>query len=96
MGYGARGVMAGGVLNRRKCHYKAADAILMHGWYTDICKKQKAREGLLKWQGGRETKNRQKTQAARLFGLRRFFPSFYTMVKLYNSGVFLGVLHCTD
>ena len=24
----------------------------MAGWYTDICKKKKARDGPLKWQGG--------------------------------------------
>ena len=39
-------------INRHKCHYKAADAILMAVGYTDIGKKKKAREGLLKWQGG--------------------------------------------
>ena len=48
--------MAGRILNRRKCHYKAADAILMPGWYTDIGKKKKARDGLLKWQGGHKMK----------------------------------------
>lgn len=44
--------MAGRILNRRKCHYKAADALLMSGGYTDTGKKQKAREGRLKLQGG--------------------------------------------
>ena len=48
--------MAGRILNRYKCHYKAADAILMRGGYTDIGKKKKAREGLLKWQGGHKMK----------------------------------------
>ena len=48
--------MAGRILNRYKRHCKAADALLMYGWYTDIGKKQKAREGLLKWQGGHKMK----------------------------------------
>ena len=48
--------MAGRVLNRCKCHYKAADTILMPGGYTDTGKKQKARDGLLKWQGGHKMK----------------------------------------
>ena len=88
MGYGTRGVMAGRILNRYKRHYKAAEAILIFGGYTDIGKKQKAREGRLKLQGGREAKT-DKTQAARALQLAPF-SSFYTMVKLYNSGVFLA------
>ena len=48
--------MAGRILNRRKRHYKANSALLMAGRYTDIGKKQKAREGLLKWQGGHKMK----------------------------------------
>ena len=44
--------MAGRILNRHKSHYKAADAFLMAGWYTDIGNQQKGREGQLKWQGG--------------------------------------------
>lgn len=48
--------MAGRILNRHKSHYKAADAFLMAGWYTDRGKKKKAREGLLKWQGGHKMK----------------------------------------
>ena len=44
--------MAGRILNRYKRHYKAADGLLMAGGDTDIGKKQKSREGLLKWQGG--------------------------------------------
>ena len=48
--------MAGRILNRHKSHYKAADAILMAGRYTDTGKKQKARDGLLKWQGGHKMK----------------------------------------
>ena len=43
--------MAGGILNRHKRHYKAAGALLMAGWYTDIGKKKKSREGRLKLQG---------------------------------------------
>lgn len=39
-------------INRRKCHYKAGDVLVMAGWYTDIGKKQKSCEGLLKLQGG--------------------------------------------
>ena len=35
-----------------KRHCKAAEAILTPGGYTDTGKKKKAREGLLKWQGG--------------------------------------------
>ena len=48
--------MAGRILNSHKRHYKAADALLMYGWYTDTGKKKKAREGLLKWQGGHKMK----------------------------------------
>ena len=48
--------MAGRILNRHKRHCKAADALLLSGWYMDISKKQKAREGLLKWQGGHKMK----------------------------------------
>ena len=48
--------MAGRILNRHKRHYKAADALLMPGGYTDTGKKQKARDGLLKWQGGHKMK----------------------------------------
>ena len=48
--------MAGRVLSHRKCHYKAHSALLMAGWYADIGKKQKARDGLLKWQGGHKMK----------------------------------------
>ena len=81
MDHGTRGAMAGGVLNRRKCHYKAADALLMYGGYTDTGKKQKAREGLLKWQGGREAKNQTKHKRRGPFGLRRFF------VILYNGKI---------
>ena len=44
------------MLNRYKRHCKAADALLMPGWYTDTGKKQKARDGLLKWQGGHKMK----------------------------------------
>ena len=43
-------------IKRYKGHYKAADAILMRGGYTDIGKKQKGRDGLLKWQGGHKMK----------------------------------------
>ena len=68
----------------------------MYGWYTDTGKKKKVREGLLKWQGGREAKKQTKHKRRGPFGLRRFFSLFYTMVKLYNSGVFLGVFHCVD
>ena len=95
MGYGTRGAMAGRILNRHKRHYKAADAILIPVVYTNIGKKKKGREWLLKWQGGREAKKTDKIQAARALRLAPF-SSFYTMVKLYNSGVFLGVLHCVD
>ena len=48
--------MAGRILNRHKSHYKAADALLMFGRYTDIGRQQKARDGLLKWQGGHKMK----------------------------------------
>ena len=44
--------MAGRTLTRYKRHCKAADALFMSGWYTYIGKKQKAREGRLKLQGG--------------------------------------------
>ena len=73
--------MAGRILNRHKRHCKAADALLMAGGYTDTGKKQKSREGLLKWQGGREAKKQTKVQAARAYGLRRFF------VILYNGKI---------
>lgn len=52
MGHGTRGAMAGRVLNRHKRHCKAGDVLVMTGGYTDIGKKQKARAGRLKWQGG--------------------------------------------
>ena len=48
--------MAGRILNRHKRHYKAADALLMYGGHTDTGKKQKAREGRLKLQGGHKMK----------------------------------------
>lgn len=48
--------MAERVLNRRKCHCKAGDVLVVTGGYTDIGKKKKAREGLLKWQGGHKMK----------------------------------------
>ena len=48
--------MAGGILNRHKRHCKAADALLMYGGYTDIGSQQKARDGLLKWQGWHKMK----------------------------------------
>ena len=48
--------MAGRILNRYKRHCKAADALLMRGVYTGMRKKQKARDGLLKWQGGHKMK----------------------------------------
>ena len=48
--------MAGRILNHYKRHCKAADSILIPGGYTDIGKKKKAREGLLKWQGGHKVK----------------------------------------
>ena len=41
-------------------------------------------------------RNETKTQAARALRLASFFLSFYTMVKLYNGGVFLDVLACAD
>lgn len=44
--------MAGRVLDRRKRYYKAADGLVMVEGIRYIGKKQKAREGLLKWQGG--------------------------------------------
>ena len=44
--------MARGVLNRHKRHCKAGDVLVMTGGYTYIGKKQKAREGRLKLQGG--------------------------------------------
>ena len=43
--------MAGRILNRHKRHYKAADAILMAEGIR-IQARRKARDGLLKWQGG--------------------------------------------
>ena len=48
--------MAGRILNRHKRHCKAADVLVMTGGYTYIGKKQKAREGRLKWQGGHKMK----------------------------------------
>ena len=48
--------MAGRILNRYKRHYNAADALLMPGGYTDTGKKQKGRDGLLKWQGEHKMK----------------------------------------
>ena len=75
MGYGTRGAMAGRMLNRYKRHCKAAGALLMRGGYTDTGKKKKARDGLLKWQGWREAKNRQNTSGAGLW-LAPFFRHF--------------------
>ena len=43
---------------------------------------EKAREGLLKWQGGREAKNQTKHKRRGPFGLRRFF-----FVILYNGKI---------
>ena len=48
--------MAGRVLNRHKRYFKARDALLMRGGYTDTGKKKKSRDGLLKWQGGHKMK----------------------------------------
>ena len=44
--------MAGRILSRYKRHCKACHALLISGRYTDTSKKQKAREGRLKLQGG--------------------------------------------
>ena len=52
---------------------------------------EEARE-MLEEDSGKEL---DKTQAARALQLAPF-SSFYTMVKSYNSGIFLCVLRCAD
>ena len=48
--------MAGRILNRYKSHYKAADTILLPEGIRIQARSKKAREGLLKWQGGHKMK----------------------------------------
>ena len=69
--------MAGRALSRRKCHYKAADGLLMVDGIRGYRQEEKSREWPLKWQGWREAKKQTKTQAARAFGSRRFFVILY-------------------
>ena len=61
-------------INRRKCPCKARHALLMARWHTDIGKKQKPREWLLKWQGDKERKkNRHNTSGAGFMACVVFF-----------------------
>ena len=86
--------MARGVLNRRKRHCKAADALLMRGGYTDTGKKKKPVKAVKMARRARSKKT-DKIQAARALQLAPF-SSFYTMVKLYNGSAFMAVPTCAD